>query len=134
MNSTRTVFFVCATFVAAIFISFIQLPYWASLVKPDWLVLALFYWVLALPNIFGVGTAWVLGLSLDLINNSPIGANAFAMVISTYFLIRYNKKIRSMNFFSKIFVVFVLLTLYQFSLYFLVPLFYFSTINSLVHA
>jgi rod shape-determining protein MreD len=40
------------------------MPDWAASARPEWVVLVLIYWILALPERVGVAAGWLVGLSL----------------------------------------------------------------------
>lgn len=101
------------SFLVAFLLMLMPLPLWAEWLKPNWVVLCLVYWTLLFPKRIGVGTAWILGLLLDGIMNLPFGVNAFALVLLSYCLIRFNENIRTLFFVPKMAAIFVLLVLYQ---------------------
>lgn len=54
--------------------------------KPSWLMLVLFYWILAIPNKVSIGTAFVLGIIWDLILGSILGVHALVLSIFAYLI------------------------------------------------
>jgi rod shape-determining protein MreD len=57
------------------------LPLWRSLAwwRPEWLLLVLLYWTIALPYRVGTFTALAVGLLLDVLEGAPLGQNMLAM-------------------------------------------------------
>jgi len=53
--------------------------------------------------------AWLIGVLLDLLHNLPIGTNALALSLATYFLIKFSTKISLMDFWKKVLVNFGLI-------------------------
>ena len=49
--------------------------------RPEWVPMVLIYWVMALPYRIGIGSAWIVGLVLDILEGSILGLNAMALVI-----------------------------------------------------
>jgi len=51
------------------------LPWTSSLymLKPHWLMLILVYWILVLPHRVGIGTAFLIGIILDLFLGTVLG-------------------------------------------------------------
>ena len=56
---------VIACIIAALMLAIVPMPNWASLFRPDWLALTLIYWAMMLPRTYSVGTAWIVGIVLD---------------------------------------------------------------------
>lgn len=71
-------FFVCL--VAAIF----PLPIILNAFRPDWMVLVLCYWIIALPHRVNIGHAFILGLFLDLLLGSILGMHAMLLSLLAY--------------------------------------------------
>ncbi|WP_413693707.1 rod shape-determining protein MreD [Psychromonas sp. KJ10-2] len=78
LNSYRVIyltFFVCL--VADIF----PLPIMFNAFRPNWMILVIFYWIIALPHRVNIGHAFILGLILDLIIRFNIRDAWFAVFI-----------------------------------------------------
>ncbi|USD65009.1 rod shape-determining protein MreD [Vibrio sp. SCSIO 43136] len=73
-----------ATFLVALVFQAIPWPGMLETFRPAWLVLVVFYWVLALPHRVNVGTALVLGLLWDLLIGSTLGVRGMMMSIVVY--------------------------------------------------
>jgi rod shape-determining protein MreD len=56
-----------------------------AIIMPNWTLLTLMYWSIALPHKISVGTGWVTGLLFDVLVGSIIGQNALIFSITTYF-------------------------------------------------
>ena len=91
----------CTFFLGLIF-SIFPLPIFLNTFRPDWMVLIIFYWVLALPQRIGIGHAFILGLLIDLLLGSILGTHALlfsflAYIISiNYQRIRYFTMVQTM--------------------------------------
>ena len=64
---------------------------------PDWPLLFLFYWVLALPNRVGVLLACMVGVLTDLLDGSPIGATAIGSVLAVLIILVSYQRIRQFD-------------------------------------
>jgi len=67
--------------VAAIF----PLPIMFNAFRPDWIVLVLSYWIMALPHRVNIGHAFILGLLLDLLLGSILGMHGLLLSLLAYF-------------------------------------------------
>ena len=104
---------VYATFVIALMLELMPLP--AAVVdwRPNWVMLVLTYWVLALPHRFSIGHGWVLGLLLDVLLGAPLGLNALVLSIISYLVAANYQRIRTMALVQQAFVVAALSVLCQ---------------------
>jgi rod shape-determining protein MreD len=75
---------IIASLLVTLIATIMPLPMMIDPFRPDWVLLALLYWSLALPARVNVFTAWVLGLLLDILLGSLLGVHAAAMAISVY--------------------------------------------------
>jgi len=81
LNSYKIIyltFFICLVF--AIF----PLPIMFNAFRPEWMVLILFYWIIALPHRVNIGHAFFLGLLLDLLLGSVLGMHALSFSLFAY--------------------------------------------------
>jgi rod shape-determining protein MreD len=106
-------FVIFLTFVAAFVLTMLPLPDWAESVRPEWVVLVLIYWCIALPHRVGVFTAWIVGLFLDVANSALLGQNAVAMALVAYLAIKLHLRIRLFPLWQQAMSVLVLVALYQ---------------------
>ena len=68
----------------ALVITVLPIPTWASPFWPEWTVLVVIYWCLALPHKFNLKFAWAAGLLMDLIKGSLLGQYALAYLLIAY--------------------------------------------------
>jgi rod shape-determining protein MreD len=64
---------------------------------PQWLVLVLLYWVLALPERVGVFWGFGVGLFQDVLFNTPFGQHALALTIASYLTLLAYKRLRRLD-------------------------------------
>lgn len=82
------------SFFMAVALQILALPDWAEPLRPDWLVLVLVYWCIALPDRIGVGIGWLAGLTLDVSSGVLLGQNALTLAIIAYLALRLHQRIR----------------------------------------
>jgi rod shape-determining protein MreD len=61
---------------------------------PDWILLVLIYWSIALPERFGVFTAWTVGVFTDVLTGRLLGQYALIYALITYFSIQEHRRLR----------------------------------------
>ena len=104
---------IVATFVASFLLTILPLPQALEIWRPDWVMLTLLYWALALPERIGVGIAWVVGLLKDALVGTLLGQYALAYVLATYLIIKLHQRIRLHPLWQQALSILVLLALSQ---------------------
>ena len=94
MLSIRSYFVVYSSFFIALLLAIFPLPIYLNAFRPEWILLILIYWTLALPHKIGTFHALVLGLILDLLLGSTIGLHALLLPLFSYFVAINFQKIR----------------------------------------
>lgn len=79
---------------AAMMLRILPLSSHVAVYNPDWVLLCLIYWCMALPERFGVLTAWVCGLAVDVITGQMLGQHALAYSVVAYLCIRWHRQLR----------------------------------------
>lgn len=102
-----------ATLAIALWLSIIPLPDWARWARPEWVAMVMVYWVIALPHRIGIGTAFLTGLVLDLVEGSPLGENGFALAILAYLALILYQRMRMYTPWQQAGIVFVMIGLNQ---------------------
>lgn len=82
------------TLIAALALTILPLPGWASWWRPEWLALTIVYWSMALPRHTGIGTAWISGLFLDIARGSVLGQHALALALLSWLAIALHQRMR----------------------------------------
>lgn len=75
----------------------IPMPAQADLYRPDWLLLILCYWTMALPNRVNVGIAGLSGIILDLLYGSALGVHSFALAIPIFIVATNYQRMRNQS-------------------------------------
>ncbi|WP_206485133.1 rod shape-determining protein MreD [Thalassotalea sp. G2M2-11] len=101
------------TLLVALMASIMPLPLGADAFRPDWVLVALIYWCLALPSRVNVVTAWIMGFLLDVLLGSVLGVHAAAMALSVYIIAGNYQKIRNFSVWQQALIVGVLSALYH---------------------
>ena len=81
--------------------------------RPEWVALILIYWVMALPHRVGMGTAFFLGLLLDVIKGSVLGLNALSLTIIAFLTLLLHQRLRMFPLAQQALMVMVLVGINQ---------------------
>jgi rod shape-determining protein MreD len=106
-------FIILLTLLIALMASITPMPLSVDAFRPDWVLIVLVYWCLALPNKINILTAWVMGFILDVLLGSVLGVHAMAMALSVYIVIVNFQKIRNFSVWQQALIVGVLSALYH---------------------
>ncbi len=85
---------ICLSFVVALILTSVPLPAALAAWRPSWVAMTLMFWCLVLPDRIGIGSAWVLGILLDVQGGALLGQNALGLCIIAYLTLRLHKQIR----------------------------------------
>lgn len=64
------------------------------LFRPEWVLMTLLYWALALPERVGIGFAWTVGLLMDMMLGGTLGILAFSYALVTYLILNFHLQLR----------------------------------------
>lgn len=73
---------------------------WAGfglMLRPDFVLLVAIFWMLRAPQYCNVGTAWMLGLLIDVGSGSLFGQNALAYTITAFLAVVYQRRLVLFN-------------------------------------
>lgn len=101
------------SFVLAFMLTLLPLPDYVRPFRPEWSALVLIYWCLALPERVGVGTAFGVGVLLDVMTGTLLGQHALGFSIIAYLTLALHRRIRVFPVRQQAFTVLVVLLLYQ---------------------
>jgi len=104
---------VIPTLIVALMLQMWPLPQWLEYARPEWVVLAMLYWALAMPEKVGVTVAWVVGLFLDVSQGAIIGQHAVGLVIIVFVISTQYQRIRVFSLAQQALVVLLLLLIKQ---------------------
>lgn len=103
---------IIASLLAALALTILPLPDWLGPIRPEWVVLVLIYWCMALPARVGVGVAWTSGLLLDVLRAGLLGQHALSLAIVAYITLQLYQRIRVFPLWQQAVSVFVLVLLH----------------------
>ena len=103
--------------IMALMLAIVPMPALASPWRPDWVALTLIYWSISMPRTYSVGTAWIVGIVLDVAHGTLLGQHALALAFITYLTARFHLQLRVFPLLQMTGTVFALLSIYQFILF-----------------
>ncbi len=101
------------TLLLGLLLTVMPLPAMVKLFRPDWPLLVLCYWVLALPHRTSIGTAFVYGFLIDVMVGTVLGVNAFGYALIAFIVAANHLKIRNFSVLQQSLLVGLLLALYH---------------------
>ena len=105
---------ITATFMVSIVLELIYLPTMLATLRPEWLVLTVFFWTLRSPGSVGIAVGFVVGLVLDVISGVYLGVNALALSIVSYLAIGMHKRFKLYPLLQQSLVAFVIVIIHLF--------------------
>jgi rod shape-determining protein MreD len=82
------------TIIIAMLLMLVPLPDNLRFARPEWVLMTLIYWAMALPQRVGVGYAWCVGLLMDLLMGGSLGVEAFSYAFVIYLILRFHLQLR----------------------------------------
>lgn len=90
----HSIWVIFLSFFIAYLLAIVPFPEWAMNYRPEWVPMVMIYWAIALPYRVGIGSAWVVGLVLDVLEGSTLGVNALALVVIAYVALSLHLRMR----------------------------------------
>lgn len=91
-------------------------PDWLVSLRPDFLILTAIFWNVRVPYKFSIGSAWLLGLFMDLVRGALLGQHAMAMAIVVALAHRFHLQMRAYHTIHQCIAIFLMLIVYEASL------------------
>jgi rod shape-determining protein MreD len=67
------------------------------ILRPDFMLVVLIYWLLRAPHLCNMGTAWVAGILVDLATGSLLGQHALTFALTAYIALSYQRRLVLFN-------------------------------------
>jgi rod shape-determining protein MreD len=102
---------VIVAFIAAIALEIVPLPGGLQPFRPPLPAMVLIYWAMMWPQRFGLGTAFIIGICLDILHGQLLGQNALSLSVIAYLTVRFHLQIRIFPLWQLTMTVFALLSI-----------------------
>ncbi len=104
---------IVVSFVVAFLLAIFPLPAHLMWARPDWVALVLIYWVIALPQRFGILLSFSVGLLLDILEGAMLGQHALSLSVVAYLGLVLYQRLRLFSMWQQAAVVFVMVGINQ---------------------
>lgn len=104
---------ILVSILIALILSTLPLPETLQSWRPEWVLLVLFYWLVALPERIGIGVSWTVGIALDVLEGSLLGLNALSLTLIAYCSLLFYQRVRMFSWLQQSLFVFALVAVHQ---------------------
>lgn len=108
---------VLMSYVFALLLTLMPLPDSIEALRPDWMAMLVIYWAMQLPRTWSVGSAWMVGIVLDVSQGTLLGQHALALCCVAFITVRFHLLMRVFPIPQLTATVFPILAMYQFLLF-----------------
>lgn len=88
-------YFILLSILIALVLQIMPVPIQVDKYRPDWVLIVLSYWAMALPHRVNVGVAFISGLALDILMGTTLGVHSFSISLSVYVLAANYQRLRN---------------------------------------
>lgn len=103
--------------LVALVLMLLPMPDWASAFRPEWVLLVLAYWCMALPDRVSIGTCWTIGLVLDVLKGTLLGQHALALSLVGWLVSRLHLQIRVFPLWQQTLTITAFIGIYEFLMF-----------------
>jgi len=117
LQNTRGGLVVWFSMLLGLLFQLMPVPEVVDAFRPDWLLLIMIYWAMALPHRYNILTAWVLGTVLDVLLGSYLGIRSLTFSLVIYVIVLNYQKLRNFSIWQQALIIAFLLLLYHLLIY-----------------
>ena len=99
--------------LTAYVLSILPMPAWLSIARPAWIPMVILYWIMALPERFGLMFAFLTGIVLDVFLGTYFGQSSMGLLVVAVVVLSLHRRLRMFPWWQQAFMVFVIIGLYQ---------------------
>lgn len=108
---SRNGFVIVVTLVIAMLLMLVPMPDALRYFRPEWVVMTLIYWAMALPHRVSIGVGWITGLLMDVMMGGTLGLMAFSYAFAIFLIARFHLQLRQYPLWQQAFTIFSVLML-----------------------
>jgi len=113
LHQTQNLTIIGGSFAVALALAVFPLPDSWAWFRPQFVVLLVIYWIMALPHRVGIGMAWLAGLAQDIVEQGILGQHALGMVAVAYVCALSYQRIRNYALWQQCAWIFILVGIHQ---------------------
>jgi len=98
--------------IIALLLAELPLPPILAPYQPEWVILVLIYWAMALPERMGIGIAWFVGLLVDVLRDTLLGQYALAFALTIFIILKLYQRIRNFPLKQQVFSIFIIMLIH----------------------
>lgn len=117
MNNDHSNLRIFMTLIFAMCLRIVPLPQSLAIFNPDWVLLVLIYWSLAMPERIGISYAWIFGILTDVLMGRLFGQYALSYSLLIYLVLIWHRQLRQFPQFQQSTFVFACLLISQLLLF-----------------
>lgn len=110
-NPIKSFFTVWITLCIAFILTILPLSGWILWIRPQWVLLILFFWVVNTDGKIGLGTTFVAGIFLDLLTGTLLGQHSIIFCLLIYIMLKINPRFRFFPLYQQTIIVLFLVWL-----------------------
>lgn len=110
---------IAISLLVAQMLQIMPMPIMVDPYRPDWVLLVLGYWTLALPQRVNVGVAFINGLVLDILLGTALGIHSLALSLVVFILAANYQRLRNYSVWQQAFMIGLLAALYHLVIFWL---------------
>lgn len=99
--------------IIALVLQIVPLPIQADVYRPDWVLVVLAYWSMALPSRVNVGVAFITGVAMDILVGTTLGIHSLGLSVSIYILAANYQRLRNYSVWQQAIIIGLLSSLYH---------------------
>ncbi|MBO1255834.1 rod shape-determining protein MreD [Alteromonas sp. 5E99-2] len=99
--------------IVALVLQIVPLPALVDIYRPDWALIVLSYWAMALPHRLNVAGAFITGIGLDILLGTPLGIHSLVLSICVFILVANYQRLRNYSVWQQSIVIALLSAFYH---------------------
>ena len=111
------VWIIALTFLLALVLMIMPMPVGVppelGYLRPEWVVLVMIYWVIALPHRVGIVVAFVVGIVVDVLMGSLLGLHAISLMVVAYIAMNIYQRLRMFSVWQQSMIIFATVGVHQ---------------------
>ncbi|MBJ2130511.1 rod shape-determining protein MreD [Alteromonas sp. IB21] len=99
--------------LVALVLQIVPLPSQVDVYRPDWVLVVLAYWSMALPHRVNVGVAFLTGVAMDVLVGTTLGIHSLGLSLSVYILAANYQRLRNYSVWQQAIIIGLMSSLYH---------------------